>query len=94
MKATWNNSVIAQSDSTIEVENNQYFPREDVNMEYLEENNEEHYTCPWKGEAQYYDVVAGGERNKAAAWSYPNPKPAAKHIANYIAFWRGVEVSE
>ncbi len=94
MKAVWKDKVIAESDNTEVVENNHYFPPGDVNMEYLEENNREHYTCPWKGEAQYYDVVVEGERNDAAAWSYPDPKPAASNIARYVAFWRGVEVRE
>jgi uncharacterized protein (DUF427 family) len=94
MKAVWNGQVIAESDDTIEVEGNQYFPPDDVNMEFLEENNEEHYTCPWKGETQYYDVVVGGSRNSAAAWGYPDPKPAAEKIRGYRAFWRGVKVEE
>ena len=94
MKAIWRDQVIAESSNTIEIEGNQYFPPEDVNMEYLTENNEEHYTCPWKGVAQYYDVMVDGELNKAAAWSYPEPKPAAKKIAKHIAFWKGVEVRD
>ncbi|MGM0442177.1 MAG: DUF427 domain-containing protein [Elusimicrobiota bacterium] len=94
MKAVWKDTLIAQSDDTIEVEGNQYFPPQDVNMEYLEVNNEEEYTCPWKGETQYYDVVVEGNRNSAAAWGYPDPKPEAKKIKDYKAFWRGVEVKE
>ena len=93
MTAKWKDKIIAQSDNTIVVEGNQYFPPEDVNMEMLEENNEKHYTCPWKGEAQYYDLVADGKRKTAAVWSYPDPKPAARNIKGYKAFEIDEEVS-
>jgi uncharacterized protein (DUF427 family) len=92
MKAAWNGAVIAESDNTIEVEGNQYFPADSVNHDYLKESDTRS-TCPWKGEASYYDVVVDGEENGDAAWYYPQPKDAAKEITGYVAFWRGVEVS-
>ncbi|HXG93745.1 MAG TPA: DUF427 domain-containing protein [Blastocatellia bacterium] len=91
MKATWRNAVLAQSDETIVIEGNHYFPPESVNKEYFRESST-HTTCPWKGAASYYDIVVDGEVNKDAAWYYPHPKPAAEQIKNYVAFWKGVEV--
>ncbi len=91
MKAIWNDKIIAQSDKTIVVENNHYFPPEAVNKEYLQPS-ETHTTCPWKGLASYYHLVVNGKTNKDAAWYYPQPKPVAKEIQNYIAFWKGVKV--
>jgi uncharacterized protein (DUF427 family) len=91
MRALWNNAVLAQSDNTIVVERNHYFPPDSINREYFRESNT-HTTCPWKGQASYYDVVVGGEANKDAAWYYPEPKEAAKQIKNYVAFWKGVKV--
>jgi uncharacterized protein (DUF427 family) len=91
MKAVWRNTVLAQSDNTILVEGNHYFPPESVNRGYLRESGT-HTTCSWKGEASYYDVVVDGEINKDAAWYYPGPKEAAKQIKDYVAFWRGVKV--
>jgi len=91
MKATWHGAVLAQSDQTIEVEGNQYFPRSAIKNEYLQESNT-HTVCSWKGTASYYDVVVNGEINRDAAWYYPEPKPAADNIRDYIAFWRGVKV--
>ena len=94
MKAKWNNQVIAESDQTIEVENNQYFPPESVHREYLTDSNK-HTTCHWKGEASYYNLEVDGKINKDAAWYYPKPKDEkAMKIKNYVAFWNGVEVSE
>jgi uncharacterized protein (DUF427 family) len=90
-KALWNNAVLAQSDNTIVVERSHYFPPDSINREYFRESNT-HTTCPWKGQASYYDVVVGGEANKDAAWYYPEPKEAAKQIKNYVAFWKGVKV--
>jgi uncharacterized protein (DUF427 family) len=92
MKAVWNGAIIAESDDTIVIEGNHYFPAESVNKEYLSPSST-HTTCPWKGLASYHDIVVDGKTNKDAAWYYPDPKPAAKEIANRIAFWRGVEVS-
>jgi uncharacterized protein (DUF427 family) len=93
MKANWNNEVIAQSDDTVVVEGNHYFPPDAVRREYLQPSNT-HTTCPWKGEASYYNVVVNGETNKDAAWYYPQPKDAAAEIKNRIAFWRGVKVED
>ena len=93
VKAVWKDKVIAETDNYEMVEGNYYFPPESVKKEFLKESDT-HTTCPWKGLASYYDVVIEGEVNKDAAWYYPNPKPAANKIKNYIAFWKGVEVKE
>jgi uncharacterized protein (DUF427 family) len=91
MKATWNNVKIAESNDTVAVEGNHYFPSDSVNKECLQPSSK-HTTCPWKGEASYYNVVVNGETNKDAAWYYPEPKDAAAEIKNRIAFWRGVKI--
>lgn len=91
MKAVWNGAVLADSDDTVVVEGNHYFPPSSVNRTYLEPSSKQ-TTCPWKGEASYYAVVVDGQRNEDAAWYYPAPKDAAKEIKDHIAFWRGVEV--
>ena len=91
MKATWNNATLADSNETVVVEGNHYFPPESVNQEFLQPSST-HTICPWKGEASYYDVVVSGETNKDAAWYYPDPKAAATEIKDRIAFWRGVKV--
>ena len=91
MKAIWYDKVIAESDETIVVEGNQYFPPASINREYLRDSST-HTTCPWKGEASYYDLVIEGATNKDAAWYYPQPKEVAKPINGYTAFWRGVTV--
>ncbi|MDZ7738227.1 MAG: DUF427 domain-containing protein [Bacteroidales bacterium] len=93
MKAIWNNRVIAESDKTVVVENNHYFPPKSVNSGYLV-SSDTVSTCPWKGEASYYDIIIDGRVNKDAAWTYPQPKEAAKEIKEHIAFWKGVEISE
>ncbi len=93
MKAVWNNTVIAESDDTVEVEGNQYFPAESINKEYFQPS-ETHSVCGWKGTASYYDVVVDGSTNEDAAWYYPDTKPDAKNIEGYVAFWKGVKVSE
>lgn len=93
MKAIWNNEIIAESNDTIVVENNHYFPENTVKKEFLK-GSDTHTTCPWKGEASYYTLTVNGKDNKDAAWYYPNPKPAARNIQNYIAFWKGVTVTE
>lgn len=90
-KATWNGATLAESDRTIVVENNHYFPQEDINKEYFQDSNT-HTSCPWKGQASYYSVVVDGKENKDAAWYYPDAKEKAKNIEGYIAFWRGVKV--
>ena len=92
MKAIWNGAVLAQSDETIVVEGNHYFPPDALNREYFQESSK-HTTCPWKGQASYYDVVVNGETNRDAAWYYPEPKPAAAQIKGYVAFWRGVKIA-
>lgn len=89
--ATWNGTVIARSDDTIVVEGNHYFPPGSVDDAVLRETGT-HTTCPWKGEASYYDVVVDGQVNADAAWCYPQPKDAAREITGHIAFWKGVEV--
>jgi uncharacterized protein (DUF427 family) len=91
MKATWNGAVLAESDKTIVIEGNHYFPPDTINREYFQ-NSSTHSTCPWKGEASYYDVLVDGQVNKDAAWYYPEPKPAADEIKDRVAFWRGVKV--
>jgi uncharacterized protein (DUF427 family) len=91
MKAKWNDAVIAESDDTVVVEGNHYFPEAAIKREYFEPSDS-HTICPWKGEASYYNVVVDGKVNKDAAWYYPEPKPAAEEIRNHIAFWRGVKV--
>jgi len=91
MKAIWKDVTLAESDDTIVVEDNHYFPPDSVKKEYLKESAT-HTTCPWKGEASYYDVVLSDEVKKDAAWYYPEPKEAAQQIKDYVAFWKGVEV--
>jgi uncharacterized protein (DUF427 family) len=89
MKAIWNGAVLAESDDTVVVEGNHYFPEAAVDKKYLQPSDT-HTFCPWKGEASYYTVVVDGETNKDAAWYYPQPKPAAAEIDGRVAFWRGV----
>ncbi len=91
MKASWNETKIAESDDTVVIEGNHYFPREAINKEYFQDSPT-HTTCPWKGEASYFNVVVNGEVNKDAAWYYPEPKEAAAEIKDRVAFWRGVSV--
>lgn len=90
-RALWNGVVIAESDKTVVVEGNHYFPPETVKMAYFQ-GSDTHTTCPWKGVASYYTLVVDGKENKDAAWYYPEPKPAARQIEGHIAFWRGVTV--
>ena len=92
VRATWNNKVIAESDRTIVVEGNHYFPASAVNMEFLKPS-ESHTVCPWKGTASYYTVAVDGVENADAAWYYPQTKDAAARIRGYIAFWHGVQVT-
>ncbi len=91
MKAIWKNEILAESDDTVVVEGNHYFPEYSINKEFLKPS-ETHTVCGWKGTASYYDVVANGETNKDAAWFYPEAKDDAKNIENHVAFWKGVEV--
>jgi len=94
-KATWNGAVIAEAeaDEVELVEGNVYFPPEKVHKTFLRDS-QTHTVCPWKGTASYYDVVVNGDVNKDAAWVYPVTKPAAEHIAGYIAFWKGVGIEQ
>lgn len=91
MKAIWNGVIIAESDETVVVEGNHYFPLSSVRSEYLRESATR-TTCHWKGEASYYDLVVVDAVNRDAAWYYPSPKEAAKQIAGRVAFWNGVKV--
>jgi uncharacterized protein (DUF427 family) len=93
MRAIWNDKIIAEAGQTEVVEGNHYFPPESIKKEYFA-SSEHRSTCPWKGQAAYYDIVVDGERNKDAAWYYPQPKAEAAHIKNYVAFWRGVEIRD
>ncbi len=90
-KAIWNDTVLAQSNDTIVIDGNHYFPPDSVNKQYLKESNK-HTSCPWKGTANYYDIEVNEQINRDAAWFYPNAKEKAKHFENYVAFWRGVKV--
>ena len=90
-KATWNGTVIAESDETVVVEGNHYFPPEAINREFFAESQAQ-TTCPWKGTASYYDVIVDGDTNRGAAWYYPAPKAAAADIKDHVAFWRGVKI--
>jgi len=92
-KAIWNGTVLAESDTTEQVEGNHYFPPESLSREHLRENVKQTF-CPWKGTASYFDVVVDGQVNEAAAWYYPEPKPEASNIRDHVAFWKGVEVAE
>ena len=91
MKAIWNGLVLAESDKTIVIEGNHYFPEDSLNKEHFKPS-ETQTVCGWKGTASYYDIVAGDATNKDAAWFYPQAKDAAKEIENRVAFWKGVEV--
>ena len=92
VRATWNGQVIAESDDTVVVEGNHYFPQDAVRAEVLAASDTT-TICPWKGTASYYSLVVGGEENADAAWYYPTPKDAAAEITDRIAFWRGVQVT-
>ena len=93
MKAYWNGQLVAESDDTIVVENNHYFPANSINKEFFNESDT-HTICPWKGEASYYSLSVDGSENKDAAWYYPAPSELAKKIKDYVAFWKGVEIKE
>lgn len=93
MKAIWNNQVIAESEKTIQIEGNHYFPADTIKKEFFKASDT-HTTCPWKGIASYYHIEVNDEVNKDAAWFYPDTKPAAREIKDHVAFWRGVEVKK
>lgn len=90
-KAIWNGVILAESDKTVIVEGNHYFPPESINRHYFRPS-ENHTVCPWKGVASYYDLEVDGQINRGAAWYYPEPKAAARNIKDYVAFWRGVQI--
>jgi uncharacterized protein (DUF427 family) len=92
-KAIWEGTVLAESDKTVEVEGNQYFPADATRREFLTPSSTR-TVCPWKGTASYYDVEVNGKRNHDAAWYYEEPKAPASQIKNYVAFWRGVKVEK
>lgn len=93
MKAIWNGTVVAQSDDTVVVESNHYFPPDSIVSDYFSGSGKRTH-CAWKGEARYLSITINGKTNEDAAWYYPNPKEAAKNIEGRIAFWRGVTVTE
>ena len=92
MKATWKGTVIAESDNTVLVEGNHYFPEVSVKKEYLTFSNHK-TTCPWKGEASYHSLLVDGEMNIDAVWIYADPKPEAEMVRGHYAFWKGVIVA-
>ena len=90
-KATWNGVVLAESNRCERVEGNYYFPPDSIHREHFRPSDA-HTVCPWKGQANYYDIVVNGQENTEAAWYYPCAKPEAKHFEGYVAFWKGVAV--
>ena len=90
-RATWNGTVLAESEQTVVVESNHYFPPDSLNEQYFVESDST-TSCPWKGTASYYTVKVGDQVNEDAAWYYPNPKEAASEIKGRVAFWKGVRV--
>jgi len=91
MKAIWNEQIIAESDNTIVIEGNHYFPEDSTQKKFYKPSST-HTTCHWKGEASYFTLDVNGKLNPDAAWFYPDPKEAAKQIKNRVAFWKGVQV--
>lgn len=93
MRATWNGVVLAESDKTILLEGNHYFPSNSLKHEYFT-NSTTHTRCPWKGEASYFNIEVGNQTNPDAAWYYPEPSVAAANIKSHVAFWRGVVIEQ
>ena len=91
VQARWNGATIAESDATIVIEGNHYFPPDSINRDFLEASTTT-TVCPWKGTARYFTISVDGARNPNAAWTYPEPKPKAENIRDYVAFWKGVEI--
>lgn len=91
MKAIWKNTILAESNDTVVIEGNHYFPESSIDKALFKPSNTQS-TCPWKGVASYYNIEVDGQLNKDAAWFYPEPKAAASQIKNYVAFWKGVKV--
>ncbi|MES9947084.1 MAG: DUF427 domain-containing protein [Candidatus Thiodiazotropha sp.] len=93
MKAIWNDRIVAESEATLVVEGNHYFPPASLNRDYFQ-NSDTTSLCAWKGMASYYTICVDGKTNPDAAWYYPSPLAAAAQIKDYVAFWRGVEITE
>jgi uncharacterized protein (DUF427 family) len=93
MKAIWNDTVIAESNETVVIENNHYFPANSIKREYFKDSST-HTSCPWKGLASYYTLEVNGKQNVDSAWYYPETKTAADGIKGYVAFWKGVKVEK
>jgi uncharacterized protein (DUF427 family) len=93
MKALWNGQVIAESEDTVVVEGNHYFPQSSLKQAFIEGSSKT-TACPWKGTAHYYSLLVDGQTNSDAVWYYPEPKPGADEISNRVAFWRGVQVTD
>ena len=91
MKATWKNTLIAESDDTVLVEGNHYFPESALRREFIAFSNHK-TSCPWKGQASYYSLLVNGELNTDAAWYYADPKPEAEMVRGRVAFWKGVKI--
>ena len=92
MKAVWNGSVVAESDDTVVVEGNHYFPASTLDRSLVTESTT-HSSCPWKGEASYYSLQVGGQENRDAVWYYPSPKAGADAVKDRVAFWKGVQIT-
>lgn len=90
-KAIWNNQIIAESDNTVNIEGNDYFPADSIKSEFFKAS-QTHTTCAWKGKAHYYNLEVNGEENKDAAWYYPEVSELAKSIKGHVAFWKGVKI--
>lgn len=93
MKAIWNDKVLAESEDTVVVEGNHYFPADSMEKAFFASSEHTSF-CPWKGTASYYHIDVAGDRNADAAWYYPDPMKAAAEIKDHVAFWKGVEISE
>ena len=93
MKAIYNGEIIAESNDTIVIEGNHYFPPSSLKTDFFKESNT-HSTCPWKGLASYYTIEVNGTTNNDAAWYYPNPSDKATEIKDHVAFWKGIEITE
>lgn len=93
MKAIWNNTIIAESDDIVNIENNPYFPEDSIKKEFFKESDTETF-CHWKGTANYYSIEVEGQENKDACWYYKSPSDLAKGIKNRVAFWKGVEIKK
>ena len=93
MKAVWNGVTLAESDDTVVVEGNHYFPMSSLDTSHVRPSSHTS-VCPWKGTAHYFDVLVGGDVNKNAVWTYPEPKDGAEQVRDRVAFWKGVEVNE